>query len=448
MRNREPNRDFVGARVVDPTLGLDAIRTIAVRNGVIAAIIDGAPAEPDLDTERVDCAGMVLCPGFIDPHVHLRHPGDPQKETLESGLAAAAAGGFTAVAAMPNTRPPIDRASAVSALIRAAETIGGVRCYPIGCVTIARTGDSMAALRGMAKAGAVAFSDDGSTTASLKVLYHAARLIADLPQPFLSHCDDPTFESALMNEGAISDLLGVAGTPNVAEAAIAARDLLVARVTGKRWHLCHVSARETIDVLRWARSTGTDASGEATPHHVRCTDDMLLGFDAAMRVNPPLRSAADVSALKAAVADGTIDIFASDHAPHAPDEKEPPLSHSCAGFTGLETAVAAMFDTFRDLPIATLVANFSTNVARLLGVEGGTLAPGSPADITGLHLERQWTVDPAAFVSKGRTTPFSGRTFDVKPAMSVVGGAIVYAVDRSGRPLAPAPNAPRRSVRA
>ncbi|MFI5389206.1 MAG: amidohydrolase family protein, partial [Candidatus Eremiobacterales bacterium] len=325
--------------------------------------------------------------------------------------------------------------------------IGGVRCYPIGSVTIARAGDSMAALRGMAKAGAVAFSDDGATTASLKALYHAARLIADLPQPFLSHCDDPAFEGALMNEGAISDLLGVAGAPNLAEAAIAARDLLVARVTGKRWHLCLVRARVTIDVVRWARSTGVDASGEATPHHDRCTDDQLLGFDASMRVNPPLRSATDVRALKAAVVDGTIDIFASDHAPHAPDDKEPPLSHACVGFSGLETAVAAMFDTFRDLPIATLVANFSTNVARLLGVEGGTLAPGSPADITGLHLERQWTVDPAAFLSKGRATAFSGQAFDVKPAMSVVGGAIVYAVDRSGRPLQ-GPNAARRAVKA
>ena len=448
MKARVPNRDFVGARVVDPTLGLDAIRTIAVRNGVIAAIIDGAPAQADPDAERVDCAGMMLCPGFIDPHVHLRHPGDPQKETLETGLAAAAAGGFTAVAAMPNTRPPIDRASAVSQLVRAADAIGGVRCYPIGSVTISRAGDSMAALRGMAKAGAVAFSDDGSTTSSLKTLYHAARLVADLPQPFLSHCDDPSFAGALMNEGAISDLLGIPGTPNLAEATIAARDLLVARATGKRWHLCHVSARETVDVLRWALSSGANASGEATPHHVRCTDELLLGFDATMRVNPPLRSAADVSALKAAVIDGTIDIFASDHAPHASDEKEPPLSHACVGFSGVETAVAAMFDTFRDLPIATLVANFSTNVARLLGVEGGSLAPGKPADITGLYFDHRWTVDPQAFVSKGRATPFAGLSFDVKPAMSVVAGAIVFAVDRNGNPLQSGPNTPRRAVSA
>ena len=446
MRRRAPNRDFVGARVVDPSLGLDAIRTIAVRNGVIAALIDGAPAEPDPDVERVDCAGMVLCPGFIDPHVHLRHPGDPQKETLESGLAAAAAGGFTAVAAMPNTRPPVDGASAVASLARSAEALGGVRCYAIGSVTVGRAGEAIAALRSMAKAGAVAFSDDGSTTTSLKALYHAAKLVADLPQPFLSHCDDPSFGGALMNEGAISDLLGVPGIPNLAEAAIAARDLLVARATGKRWHLCHVSARETLDVLRWARSLGIAASGEATPHHLRCTDDTLLGFDAAMRVNPPLRTAADVAALRAAVADGTIDIFASDHAPHASDEKDPPLSHACVGFSGLETAVGAVFDALRDLPTATLVANFSTNVARLLGVEGGTLAQGSAADMTGLHFDRRWTVDPAAFVSKGHATPFAGQTFDVKPAMSVVGGAVVFAVDRQGRPLPGAPNPGRRTV--
>lgn len=443
MRSRAPNRDFVGARIVDPSLGLDAIRTIAVRNGVIAALIDGAPAEADPDVERVDCAGMVLCPGFIDPHVHLRHPGDPQKETLESGLGAAAAGGFTAVAAMPNTRPAIDRASTVTALLKSAEALGRVRLYPIGSVTAGREGVALAALRGMAKAGAVAFSDDGSTTTSLKALYHAARLIADLPQPFLSHCDDQSFTGALMNEGPISDLLGVPGTPNLAEASIAARDLLVARATGKRWHLCHVSARETIDVLRWARSLGIAASGEATPHHLRCTDDLLLGFDAAMRVNPPLRSAADTAALRAAVADGTVDIFASDHAPHAPDEKDPPLSHACVGFSGLETAVAATFDALRDLPIAMLVANFSTNVARLLGVEGGTLAQGSPADITGLHLERRWTVDPAAFFSKGHATPFAGQTFDVKPAMSVVAGAVVFGVDRHGRPLPSATTSPR-----
>lgn len=446
MRGRVPNRDLVGARVVDPSLRLDAIRTIAIRNGVIAALIDGAPAEADPDVERVDCAGMVLCPGFIDPHVHLRHPGDTQKETLETGLAAAAAGGFTAVAAMPNARPAVDSAAAVAALARDAEALGSVRCYPIGSVTIGRDGVSMAPIRGMAKAGAVAFSDDGATTTSLKTLYHAAKLAADLPQPFLSHCDDPSFAGGLMNEGPTSDLLGVPGSPNLSEAAIAARDLLVARATGKRWHLCHVSARETVDVLRWARASGVAASGEATPHHLACTDGLLLGFEAAMRVNPPLRSAADVAALRAAVADGTIDVFASDHAPHAPDEKDPPLSHACVGFSGLETAVAAIFDVLRDLPIATLVADFSGNVARLLGVPGGTLAQGSPADITGLHLDRRWTVDPSAFVSKGRATPFAGRTFDVKPALSVVGGAVIFAVDRQGRPLPGAPGAARRTV--
>jgi dihydroorotase len=440
VTGRGENRDFVGARVVDPSLGLDAIRTIAVRNGVVAALLEGAPAAPDADVERVDCAGMVLCPGFIDPHVHLREPGDGRKETLSTGLAAAAAGGFTAVAAMPNTDPPIDTPQRVRELLDAASRVSAARCYAVGSVTAARQGIELAPLRTMASAGAVAFSDDGSTTASLKALYHAAKLVADLPQPFLSHCDDPSFAGALMNEGEISDKLGVPGSPNLAEAAIAARDLLVARATGKRWHLCHVSARETIDVLRWAKATGIRASGEATPHHLQCSDHLLNGFDASMRVNPPLRSPADVEALREAVVDGTIAIFASDHAPHAPAEKEGPLSHACVGFSGLETAVAATFDALSArLELGTMIANYSTNVAALLGVTGGTLAPGSPADITGLYLDRPWTVDPNQFRSKGRSTPFAGKTFRVRPALTVVGGAIVFRLEHHSQPSHRAP---------
>jgi dihydroorotase len=278
----------------------------------------------------------------------------------------------------------------------------------------------------MAAAGAVAFSDDGAATASLKALYHAAKLVADLPQAFLSHCDDPSFDSALMHEGEVSDLLGVPGSPALAEAAVAARDLLVAQATGKRWHLCHVSTRMTLDILRWARGAGVRATAEVTPHHLQCTHEALLGFNAAMRVNPPLRTAADIAALRAAVLDGTITIFASDHAPHAAWEKEPPLSHACVGFSGLETAVGATFDALPEATLTMMVANFSSNVAGLLGVRGGTLAVGAPADITGLYLDRQWTVEPERFLSMGKVTPFAGRTFKVQPALTVVGGAVVY----------------------
>jgi dihydroorotase len=419
------NRDFVGARVVDPTQGLDAVRTVVVRNGVIAALRDDAPASPDPSVERVDCAGMILCPGFIDPHVHLREPGDSQKETLATGLAAAAVGGFTAVAAMPNTRPPCDNADAVRRLRAAAELAGEVRCYPVGAVTVGRDGHAIAGLREMASAGAVAFSDDGSSTGSLKALYHAARLVADLPQAFLSHCDDASFDGTLMNEGAVADALGVAGRPSIAEAAVAARDLLVAQATGKSWHLCHVSASETLDVLRWARSRGVRATGEATPHHLQCSEELLRGFDARMLVNPPLRTQRDVEALRAAVSDGTITVFGSDHAPHSEEDKRLPIAHACVGFSGLETAVAATFDALPGVSLNTMIANFSTNVAALLGVGGGTLKVGSPADITGLFLDRPWTVDPALFRSKGRVTPFAGRTFAVRPALTVVAGVLV-----------------------
>ncbi|HKW44713.1 MAG TPA: dihydroorotase [Candidatus Eremiobacteraceae bacterium] len=419
------NRDFVGGRVVDPAQGLDAVRTIVVRNGVIAALRDDAPVTPDHSVERIDCTGMVLCPGFIDPHVHLREPGDPEKETLASGLAAAAAGGFTAVAAMPNTHPPCDDARAVSRLRAAAAAAGAVRCYPIGAVTVGREGHAIAGLREMACAGAVAFSDDGSATASLRALFHAAQLAADLPQPFLSHCEDPSFADGLMHEGAVADALGLAGTPSLSEAAIAARDLLVAQATGKSWHLCHVSARQTLGVLRWARADGIKATGEATPHHLQCTDELLRGFDSRMRVNPPLRSEDDVKAVRDAVRDGTITVFASDHAPHTDEDKHRPFAHACVGFSGLEVAVAATFDALEGVPLNTMIENYSGNVAALLGIAGGTLKVGSAADITGLFLDRPWTVDPASFRSKGHVTPFAGRRFSVRPALTVVGGVVM-----------------------
>ena len=419
------NRDFVGARVVDPALGLDAVRTIVVRCGVITALLEGAPAATDADTERIDCAGMVLCPGFIDPHVHLREPGDTHKETLATGLAAAAAGGFTAVAAMPNTRPALDTAERVRRLRADAAALHGTRCYPIGAITLDRAGTDIAPLRSMAAAGAVAFSDDGAATRSLKALYNAARYVLDLPQAFLSHCDDPSFESGLVDAGDKSDLLGIAATPSVSEAAIAARDIMVAQATGKRWHLCHVSAAQTVELLAFARGAGINVTAEVTPHHLQCTDDLLAGYDARYRVNPPLRTAADTAAMRKGVADGAITIFASDHAPHATSEKEPPLSHACVGYSGLETAVGATFHALAGLNIATLVSNFSTNPAALLGIPGGTLAPGTPADITGLYLQHPWTVDPARFRSKGRITPFAGKTFEVKPALTVVGGAVL-----------------------
>ncbi|HXW51161.1 MAG TPA: dihydroorotase [Candidatus Acidoferrales bacterium] len=423
--DRSGNRDFVGGRVVDPSTGLDAIRTIVVRRGVVAALLEGAPATTDADCERIDCAGMVLCPGFIDPHVHLREPGDPAKETLVTGLAAAAAGGFTAVAAMPNTRPPLDTPERIAALVRDAKAAGGPHCYPIGAITIGREGLEIAPLRGMAAAGAVAFSDDGAATRSLKALYAAARYAADLPQAFLSHCEDPSFSDAVMNEGATSDMLGLAGSPPVAEAAVAARDILVAQATRKRWHLCHVSAAQTVEVLRWARSAKIDVSAEVTPHHLQLHDELLAGFSARNRVNPPLRTPYDSAALRQAVVDGVITVFASDHAPHTEEDKDAPLAHACVGFSGLEIAVAATFHALPDVPLAVMVANFSTNPAKLLGVPGGTLAVGAPADITGLHMQRPWKVEPRDFRSKGRVTPFEGMTFAVKPLLVVVGGNIV-----------------------
>jgi dihydroorotase len=323
----------------------------------------------------------------------------------------------------------------IETLSAEAARLHGPHCYAIGAITIDRAGMEIAPLRAMAAAGAVAFSDDGSATRSLKTLFNAARYVLDLPQPFLSHCDDPSFDGGLMNEGDTSSLLGIAATPAVSETAIAARDIMVARATGKEFHLCHVSSSQTVELLRWARALGIRVTAEVTPHHLQCTEETLAAFDARFRVNPPLRTAADTAALRSAVAEGLITIFASDHAPHADSEKEPPLSHACVGFSGLEVAVGATFHALHDVELSMLIKNFSSNPAALLGVPGGSLEPGSPADITGLYLQRPWTVDPQRFVSKGHVTPFAGMTFAVKPTLTVVGGVvlmrdgIVQAVD-------------------
>ncbi len=430
--DRSGNRDFVGARVVDPATGLDAIRTVVVRRGVVAALLEDAPAAADANCERIDCAGMILCPGFIDPHVHFREPGDTDKETIATCLAAAAAGGFTAVAVMPNTRPAIDTPERISRLLRDAAMLGGPHCYAIGAISVGRDGEHIAPLRGMGSEGAVAFSDDGAATRSLKTLYNAARYTADLRQPFLSHCEDMSFSDAVMNDGALSERLGLIGAPAVAEAAIAARDILVAQATGKAWHICHVSAAQTVEVLRWAPTSGIKITAEVTPHHLQLTEELVGGFLSQNRVNPPLRSAADVASVRKAVAEGVITIFASDHAPHTNSDKDAPFAQACVGFSGLETAVGATFHALPDLPLAAMVANFSTNPAALLGVRGGTLAPGSPADITGLYLQRPWEVEPERFHSKGRVTPFAGMTFAVKPALTVVSGHVIMRERASG----------------
>jgi dihydroorotase len=412
-----------GGRLVDPLQGIDANRDVLIENGFIVQIgehLDEGGAR------IVDASGAIVAPGFIDMHVHLREPGQTHKETIASGTAAAVAGGFTAVACMPNTEPALDSPAIVSEVVRRADIAGLARVYPVGAITKGRGGKELAPYHLLADAGCVAFSDDGSTPRDARVLRNAARYASDLPHTFISHCEDPDLKGeAVMNEGAASLRLGLDGSPGLAEDVIVARELLIAADAGKPWHIAHVSTATSLDLIRWARARGVRVTCEVTPHHLVFLDDRFDDYDAESKVNPPLRGTRDRAALRAAVLDGTIDVFATDHAPHGLDEKAQLLSSAPVGFSGLEIALGGYALALPDLPIARYIELLSCNPARILGVPGGTLAIGSVGDVT-VFADRPWTVDARLFRSKGKNTPFDGMTLPRRAIATVVEGAVVY----------------------
>ncbi len=412
-----------GGRVIDPSTGIDALRDVAIDGGFISEIGEHLDVR---DARVVDATGAIVAPGFIDMHVHLREPGQTHKETIATGTAAAVAGGFTAVACMPNTEPALDTSALVAEVLRRADAAGLARVYPIGALTKARGGVELAPYHILAGAGCVAFSDDGSTVANALVLRNAARYASDLAAIFVSHCEDSDLKAdAVMNEGGSSARLGLVGSPGLAEDVIVARDLLIAEDTGKPWHIAHVSTATSLDLVRWTRSRGVRASCEVTPHHLLLLDDRFDSYRADAKVNPPLRAERDRAALLAGVRDGTIDVFATDHAPHGLDEKSQLLSAAPVGFSGLEIALGAYAAALPDVPLARMIELHSVNPARLLGVPGGTLAVGRPGDVT-VFAERPWTVDARLFHSKGKNTPFDGATFPRRAIATIVGGAVVY----------------------
>jgi dihydroorotase len=415
-------------RVVDPAGSMDAVQDVLVSGDRIERVGGGLPA-PDGATV-LEAAGKVVCPGFIDIHVHLREPGFEYKETVATGTRAAAAGGFTAVCCMANTHPVNDNRSITDYIRAKAEAEGAVRVYPIGAVTRGLGGQELAELAELAEAGCVAFSDDGQCVMNAALYRRAMEYTLPFGVPVISHAEDEHLaDGGAMHEGVVSTELGMPGVPAAAEDVMVARDILLAELTGAHLHIAHLSTAGAVRLVREAKARGVHVTAEVTPHHLLLTDEAVRSFDGNTKMNPPLRSKRDAEALLEGLLDGTIDCIATDHAPHALSEKEGEFDRAAFGIVGLETAVGLLLDRLvrpGALPLTTLVSRLSRDPARLLGLPGGSLAPGAPADLTILDPAAEWTVDPARFESRSRNTPFGGWTLTGRPWKTIVRGRIAW----------------------
>lgn len=412
--------------MIDPSQELDRSADLLVEDGVVTAI--GDSLDVPKGAEEVAAAGLVVCPGLIDIHVHLREPGQEYKETVRTGTMAAAAGGFTAVACMANTSPVNDNASVTELILRQAERAGFARVYPVGTVSKGMAGDELAEIGEMVRAGAVAISDDGKPVAHPELLRRAFLYARHFDIPLLQHAEDLKLTGdGVMHEGVWSTRLGLPGIPASAEDTLIARDLMLAGDTDGRYHLQHMSTVRSVDLVREARSRGVRVTCEVSPHHLFLTDESVSesGFSTDFKMKPPLRAEADRQALVDGLLDGTIDCIASDHAPHHPDEKDVEFSVAPFGILGLETTLSLCLDRLVHaglLELPRLVELLSTAPAKVLGVPGGTLAEGAPADVTLFDPDAEVTVDKTRFRSKSRNTPFDGWTLRGKAVATIVGG--------------------------
>lgn len=418
-----------GGRVVDPAAGLDGVADVLIRDGRVVRVGPGPEAEPGAAVVDVP-DGCVVCPGFIDMHAHLREPGAEHKETVATGAGAAAAGGFTAVACTPDTDPPNDEAGVTGLILARAAEAGLVRVYPIGAVTQGRAGKRLAAIGELRDAGCVAVSDAGRPVADAGLMRRALEYAAMCGMPVIDHCEETTLTGdGVAHESGASALLGLRGMPAAAEEIHAARNVTLSGLTGAPVHLAHVSARGTLRAVRSGKARGIPVTCEVTPHHLTLTDERLTEYDTNCKTNPPLRGAADVEALLDGLADGTIDCVATDHAPHHDDEKFAEFDRAPFGVVGLETAVSVCLDRLVHagrVSLARLVGLLSANPARILGVPGGALTVGAPADVTVLAPDLPVTVDARTFRSRARNTPFDGWRLRGGVAATMVGGRTVY----------------------
>lgn len=416
-----------GGSVIDPASGIDREPLdVLVEDDRIQAMAPGIDEGVD---DVVDARGWWVLPGAVDMHTHLRQPGQERKETIATGTRAAAAGGVTAVACMPNTEPAIDEASVVERVQGIARRDGAVRVWVIGALTKGRQGQELAEMGEMADAGAVAFSDDGSTVMDSWVMRAALTYAAGVGRPVITHSlDESLAKGGVMREGLLSLRLGLPGIPAEAESVVVARDLSLVRLTGARLHVAHVSTKASVELIRQARRDGLPVTAEVTPHHLFLTDEALEGYDSSAKVSPPLGDEEDRQALRAALASGVIDAVASDHAPHAVEEKAAELDHAPFGAVGLETMLSLVLGELVHQGVLTPLAAVravSLSPARILGLPAGRLAPGEVADLTLFDPGREWVVEPGAFQSLGRATPFAGWRLRGKPVGTIVGGRVV-----------------------
>lgn len=419
-----------GGRVIDPSRGTDGLADVLIERGQIAAVGLGIEAPAGLTV--IDATGKVVAPGLIDLHVHLREPGQEDLETVASGAMAAAAGGFSAVCAMPNTDPVTDNQAAVGFIVSQAQRAAKARVYPIGAVTLGQRGEQLAEFGELVGAGAVAVSDDGKPVGSSHMMRTALEYARTFGIPVANHCEEMSLAAGgAMHEGLVSTRLGLKGIPAAAEEIMVARDIILAELTGGHVHLCHMSTRGSVELIRRGKEKGIRVTAEATPHHFSLTHARCEGYDTNAKMNPPLREPEDVEAIRQGLRDGTIDVVASDHAPHHYDAKEREFDHAPNGIIGLETALGVAVRDLVETGVLTLPAlieRMSTRAARIFNLPGGTLAVGAPADVVVFDPKERWIVEPDKFCSKSRNTPYAGVELVGRTHQTVVRGRVAFDI--------------------
>ena len=437
MRSETPDLLIRGGRVIDPASSRDEVCDVLIRDGRIEYVGSGLGL-PDGAVE-ISAEGLVVAPGFVDPHCHLRQPGYEYKETIATGAAAAAAGGFTTVCAMANTKPPVDTKATLETVQEVASAEAAVHVYSLAAITMGLKGKQLVQMGELSEAGAVGFSDDGITLESPALMRHALEYAKRFDRPVANHCEDPALTGdAAMNEGPISMRLGLAATPVQAEEVIIARDLALAELTDAPYHALHVSAARSVDLIRGAKERGVNVTAEVTPHHLTLTDEIVAGrwepisaslrpYDPVTRVNPPLRSEEDIRALRDGLASGVIDCIGTDHAPHAGHEKHVEYAEAAPGISGLETAFGALMQLVHGGEISLpLLIERLTQGAAVYRLPRGSLAVGAAGDVVVLDPEREWVVDASAFRSRGKNSPFHGLTFRGRVLKTICGGRVVF----------------------